>query len=56
MAHEDSSVDLTAMRLVLDTSALVRAKCFTEIDWPEYFERKPVRLIIPILVSMSWTT
>ncbi len=50
MAHEDSSVDLTAMRLVLDTSALVRAKCFTEVDWPEYFERKPVRLVIPILV------
>jgi len=50
MADEDSQVNAAAVRLVLDTSALVRAKCFTEVDWPEYFDRKPVRLIIPILV------
>jgi hypothetical protein len=50
MADEDSRINVIAVRLVLDTSALVRAKCFTEVDWPKYFDRKPIRLVIPILV------
>ena len=53
MAEEDDAADLTAVRLVMDTSALVRAKDFTEIDWSAYFKKAPVRLIIPIVVVME---
>jgi len=35
---------------VLDTSAIVRHKSFTDIDWTKYAEAKSVRLFIPIVV------
>lgn len=46
---EDGS-DLQSARLVLDTSAVVRHKSFTDIDWTQYVQPDSVRLFIPILV------
>jgi rRNA-processing protein FCF1 len=47
--HEDGE-DSESFRLVLDTSAIVRHKSFTDVDWTKHAGSKSVRLFIPILV------
>jgi uncharacterized protein YacL len=49
VAQEDSD-NLVSTRLVLDTSAIVRHKSFSEIDWLSHSDSSSVRLIIPLLV------
>ncbi len=48
--NEEDGQDRESARLVLDTSAIVRHRSFTDIDWPPYANAKSVRLFIPILV------
>lgn len=47
---EEDGNDRQSARLVLDTSAIVRHKSFTDIDWTSYVGQDSVRLFIPILV------
>jgi|NGEPerStandDraft_6_1074524.scaffolds.fasta_scaffold67141_2 rRNA-processing protein FCF1 len=47
---EEDGKDRQSARLVLDTSAIVRHKSFTDVDWTKYAGAKSVRLVIPILV------
>jgi rRNA-processing protein FCF1 len=47
---EEDGTDRQSARLVLDTSAIVRHKSFTDVDWTKHSGAKPVRLFIPILV------
>jgi len=49
ISDEDGD-DLTSPRLVLDTSAIVRHKSFSDVDWPALVSKLTVRLVIPILV------
>jgi len=47
---EDGDCDPSKVRLVLDTSAVVRHHSFSDVCWPDYLSGRPVRLVIPILV------
>jgi predicted PilT family ATPase len=50
IASHDECTGSSATRIVLDSSALVRGTCFSEVPWTDVLQADEVKVFLPILV------